>query len=308
MSTNDQTSLSQPTSVVRNTLGNGQTPHDLVRPIFDETLREYYDENSHQILPIIAEKVHQEKHIQEIQRIGHTITAVETPKAATRVLAPEKQKLLSRNIVTKENPHEERKHCQKVKASQVDIESQNQRSKSKSFRTTCPNHRETARSQKKAKPQEGKLPNQQRTKRKQDRFTILTKTPKEILALEKWKFKPHQPMTTSVEKRNTRKFCEFHGEVWHTIEECMHLKRKIKEMVKEKKLSHLIKELKCQKPNDPYNNTTGGVQRRNNMAEGADIIAGENRKAKGKENSGHATHGLQNAKVPSDKKNGHIAK
>nr|GEW82737.1 hypothetical protein [Tanacetum cinerariifolium] len=104
--------------------------------------------------------------------------------------------------------------------------------------------RETARSRTKAKPQEGKLPNQQRTKRKQDRFTLVTNTPKEILALEKWKFKPHQPMTTSVEKRNTRKFSEFHGEVGHTIEECMHLKRKIKEMDKAEKLSHLIKELK----------------------------------------------------------------
>ncbi|GJR11905.1 reverse transcriptase domain-containing protein [Tanacetum coccineum] len=46
------------------------------------------------------------------------------------------------------------------------------------------------------------------------------------------------------EKRNASKFCEFHGEVGHTTDECMHLKRQIEEMLKAGKLSHLIKELK----------------------------------------------------------------
>nr|GEW42197.1 hypothetical protein [Tanacetum cinerariifolium] len=75
-------------------------------------------------------------------------------------------------------------------------------------------------------------------------FTLLTKTPREILALDKGKFKPPSPMTTPVEKRNASKFCEFHGEVGHTTDECMHLKRQIEEMLKDGKLSHLIKELK----------------------------------------------------------------
>ncbi|GJR80493.1 reverse transcriptase domain-containing protein [Tanacetum coccineum] len=90
----------------------------------------------------------------------------------------------------------------------------------------------------------GGFRNQQRPERKQDRFTLLTKTPKEILALDKGKFKPPPPMTTPVEKRNASKFCEFHGEVGHTTDECMHLKRQIEEMLKAGKLSHLIKELK----------------------------------------------------------------
>ncbi|GJX78433.1 reverse transcriptase domain-containing protein [Tanacetum coccineum] len=90
----------------------------------------------------------------------------------------------------------------------------------------------------------GSFRNQQRSERKQDIFTLLTKTPKEILALDKGKFKPPPPMTTSVEKRNASKFCEFHGEVGHTTDECMHLKRQIKEMLKAGKLSHLIKDLK----------------------------------------------------------------
>ncbi|GJV43803.1 reverse transcriptase domain-containing protein [Tanacetum coccineum] len=58
----------------------------------------------------------------------------------------------------------------------------------------------------------GGFRNQQRSERKQDRFTLLTKTPKEILALDNGKSKPPTPMTTPVEKRNASKFCEFHGE------------------------------------------------------------------------------------------------
>ncbi|GJV93742.1 hypothetical protein Tco_1541555 [Tanacetum coccineum] len=65
MSTNEQTPLSQPTSVVRNTLGKEPVLQDPGRSISDEALREYCDRNYHQILPIIAEKVHQEKVQQE---------------------------------------------------------------------------------------------------------------------------------------------------------------------------------------------------------------------------------------------------
>ncbi|GJR95723.1 hypothetical protein Tco_0267897 [Tanacetum coccineum] len=88
----------------------------------------------------------------------------------------------------------------------------------------------------------GDLRNQQRSERRRDKFTLLNKSPKEILALDKGKFKTPPPMTTPVEKRNSNKFCEFHGEVGHNTDECMHLKRQIKEMIKAGMLSHLIKE------------------------------------------------------------------
>ncbi|GKB76160.1 hypothetical protein Tco_0943055 [Tanacetum coccineum] len=65
MSTNKQTPLSQPTSVVRYTLGKEPVSQVPGRPIFDEALQEYCDRNYHQILPLIAEKVHQEKVQQE---------------------------------------------------------------------------------------------------------------------------------------------------------------------------------------------------------------------------------------------------
>ncbi|GKA08147.1 hypothetical protein Tco_0687478 [Tanacetum coccineum] len=65
MNTKEQTPLSQPTSIVKNALGKEPIPQDPGRSISDEALREYYDRNYHQILQIIAEKVHQEKVQQE---------------------------------------------------------------------------------------------------------------------------------------------------------------------------------------------------------------------------------------------------
>nr|GEW76004.1 reverse transcriptase domain-containing protein [Tanacetum cinerariifolium] len=67
---------------------------------------------------------------------------------------------------------------------------------------------------------------------------------REILALDKGKFKAPPPMSTRAEKRNNNKFCEFHGEVGDNTNECMHLKRKIEELIKARKLSRVIKELK----------------------------------------------------------------
>ncbi|GKD89053.1 hypothetical protein Tco_1364560 [Tanacetum coccineum] len=65
MSTNEQTPFSQPTPAVRDMLGKEQVPQDLGRLASDAALREYCDRNYHQLLPIIAEKVHQEKVQQE---------------------------------------------------------------------------------------------------------------------------------------------------------------------------------------------------------------------------------------------------
>ncbi|GJU98510.1 reverse transcriptase domain-containing protein [Tanacetum coccineum] len=80
--------------------------------------------------------------------------------------------------------------------------------------------------------------------KRSDRFSLLTKTPKEILALEKGIFKTPPSMITPVEKRNANKFCEFYGEVVHNTDECNHLRKQIEDMLKAGKLSHLIKELK----------------------------------------------------------------
>nr|GFA37484.1 reverse transcriptase domain-containing protein [Tanacetum cinerariifolium] len=52
-----------PTSAVRSTLGkrNEQTPKNPNRPASDAALREYCDKHYHQLLLLIAERVHQGK-------------------------------------------------------------------------------------------------------------------------------------------------------------------------------------------------------------------------------------------------------
>nr|GEW35090.1 reverse transcriptase domain-containing protein [Tanacetum cinerariifolium] len=77
-----------------------------------------------------------------------------------------------------------------------------------------------------------------------NRFIPLTRTPKEILAAKANKFQPPPPMVTPVEKRNSNKFCDFHNEKGHNTDECMQLKKQIKELVRARKPSHLIKEIK----------------------------------------------------------------
>ncbi|GKA18736.1 reverse transcriptase domain-containing protein, partial [Tanacetum coccineum] len=86
--------------------------------------------------------------------------------------------------------------------------------------------------------------NKQRPDRKPDRFSLLTKTPKEIFALEKGKFKAPPPMVTLAEKRDPNKYCEFHSDTGHNTDECMQLRKQIDEMIKAKKLSQIIRELK----------------------------------------------------------------
>nr|GEW68147.1 reverse transcriptase domain-containing protein [Tanacetum cinerariifolium] len=77
-----------------------------------------------------------------------------------------------------------------------------------------------------------------------NRFTPLTRTPKEILATEASKFQPPPPMVTPVEKRSSNKFCDFHNDKGHSTDECIRLKKQIEELVRAGKLSHLIKEIK----------------------------------------------------------------
>ncbi|GKE00843.1 hypothetical protein Tco_1388826 [Tanacetum coccineum] len=84
---------------------------------------------------------------------------------------------------------------------------------------------------------------QPREGRGSSRFTPLTRTPKEILAAKAGKFKPPPPMVTLVEKRSS-KFCDFHNDKRHSTDECMQLKKQIEELVRARKLSHLIKEIK----------------------------------------------------------------
>ncbi|GJT11168.1 reverse transcriptase domain-containing protein [Tanacetum coccineum] len=101
--------------------------------------------------------------------------------------------------------------------------------------------------------------NKQRPDRKPDRFSLLTKTPKEIFALEKGKFKAPPPMVNPVEKRDPSKYCEFHSDTGHNTNECMQLRKQIDEMIKAGKLSQFIKELKQNdKPKAPKKGEASG--------------------------------------------------
>ncbi|GJR66809.1 reverse transcriptase domain-containing protein [Tanacetum coccineum] len=86
--------------------------------------------------------------------------------------------------------------------------------------------------------------NQPRDGQGLSKFTPLNRTPKEIFVAESEKFKPPPPMVTPADKRSSNKFCEFHNDKGHSTDECMQLKKQIKELVKTGKLSHFIKEIR----------------------------------------------------------------
>nr|GFC37484.1 reverse transcriptase domain-containing protein [Tanacetum cinerariifolium] len=103
---------------------------------------------------------------------------------------------------------------------------------------------ETARSRAEAKLQERRIPKPTNTITKARQIHSPHKDTKRDHGFRQSKFQTSSAITTLIEKRNASKFCEFHREVGHTTDECMHLKRQIKEMLKSGKLSHLIKELR----------------------------------------------------------------
>ncbi|GJU96909.1 reverse transcriptase domain-containing protein [Tanacetum coccineum] len=218
------TLISQPTSAVQNTVGRekGPTPQNRGWPASDAALREYCDKNYNQLLPIIAEKFNKEKERNE--KLKEALSESEDSGGGH---------WKSRSKKKKPNREED-----DLSQPWGEVAASNHERK-KSF----PPWKQQEGNQKQ-NFKKGGFRSQQRPERKQDRFTLLTKTHKEIFALDKGKFKAPPPMTTPVEKQNHTKFCKFHGEVGHNTDECMHLKKQIEEMLKAGKLSHLIKELK----------------------------------------------------------------
>nr|GEZ46790.1 reverse transcriptase domain-containing protein [Tanacetum cinerariifolium] len=119
-------------------------------------------------------------------------------------------------------------------------------------------------------------------------------------------FKTPPPITTPVEKINKNKFCEFHKEVGHNTDECMHLKRQIKELIKAGKLSHVIKELKQDNRKDQPKAANKGKASWKDTA--MVILMVQPWKAWSKENSSSPVNGSWNVKVPRPGRNTHIVK
>ncbi|GJT42823.1 hypothetical protein Tco_0951538 [Tanacetum coccineum] len=138
--------------------------------------------------------------------------------------------------------------------------------------------------------------NKQRSDRKPDRFSLLTKTPKEIFTLEKGKFKAPPPMVTPAEKRDPNKYCELYVDTGHSTDECMHwdsYKREIDHVRRALRTPDIrgqrsvlrgsIRTLLCQalakkkKPDDPSYHITHRIQWRNHLAARPDIPTSKDR-------------------------------
>nr|GEU77662.1 hypothetical protein [Tanacetum cinerariifolium] len=150
-------------------------------PASDAALWEYCDRNYHKLLPIIAEKVHQENVQQEKfkavkARLNFEEASQHSESGTPSRMKDLKKRLRSRRVCSMSGSPEPRR-----------------------------DHFESSR-------KKGRLLEQAEAETK----AILAL---EIWALYKGKFKPPPPMTTPVEKRNASKFCEFPGEVGHTIDE-----------------------------------------------------------------------------------------
>ncbi|GKB31339.1 hypothetical protein Tco_0870740 [Tanacetum coccineum] len=81
---------------------------------------------------------------------------------------------------------------------------------------------------------------------RRDNFKSLSKSPREILAIEKVARSFEQPplMLGSKRSRDMSKFCYFHEDHGHNTNDCRQLKSQIEEAVRSGQLSHLVKGIK----------------------------------------------------------------
>ncbi|GJV38270.1 hypothetical protein Tco_1410747 [Tanacetum coccineum] len=79
---------------------------------------------------------------------------------------------------------------------------------------------------------------------RKDTFTPLTKTLKEILAMESISFPEPLPLIGTPEKQNLNKFCNYHGDRGYNTNDCYQLKKQIEEAMASKKLAHLVKDIR----------------------------------------------------------------
>ncbi|GJT93724.1 hypothetical protein Tco_1082569 [Tanacetum coccineum] len=104
-----------------------------------------------------------------------------------------------------------------------------------------------------------------------DTFTPLTKTSKEILAMESVSFPEPPPLIGTPKKQSLNKFCDYLGDRGHNTNNCYQLKKQIEEVVASGKLAHLVKDIR-------RTNQRNGSQGRYNVKVINMIRKGGNRK------------------------------
>ena len=77
-------------------------------------------------------------------------------------------------------------------------------------------------------------------RRGNDKYTPLTKTPREIFATEGANFPKPPPMRTPEGQRQGTGYCEYHGQKGHTTNECVQLRQLIGLV----RMDHLVKNIK----------------------------------------------------------------
>ncbi|GKC22563.1 reverse transcriptase domain-containing protein, partial [Tanacetum coccineum] len=307
MSNHEQSAPSQPTSVVRNTVGRGKepTPQDRGGPASDAALWEYCDKNYNQLLPIIPEKFNKEKEKNEkLKEYTDALSESEDSggghwksRSKKKKLSKEEDDLSQPWVCEEVDPFTPRIRYFDLPKTRMPshIKTYDERSARVWFDDLPPESIDSYDDLKKAflenylqqkkcikdpielhniKQQDGEstedfvrrykleikdvkgapecmrisgfvheITNPKLIKRLHDK---IPKTIDEMMRVTTsfLRGEAPPPMTTPVEKRNHAKFYEFHGEVGHTTDECMHLKKQIEEMLKAGKLSHLIKEIK----------------------------------------------------------------
>ncbi|GJY57702.1 reverse transcriptase domain-containing protein [Tanacetum coccineum] len=165
----------------------------------------------------------------------------------------------SRRQLYHNSPHAGRKRCQKLKAVQEDIGRQDQKSKGRALRMTIyPNHG-YARKLIRSHPASAIL-----ISRKGPVCQVTSKRMTELDGRTSFSgnFQICVFLKITSPNENFQLVDEFLkpiiGEVWHNTDECMHLKRQIEELLKNGKLSHVIKELKQNSGKDqPKTNKKG---------------------------------------------------
>ncbi|GJZ79495.1 hypothetical protein Tco_0644332 [Tanacetum coccineum] len=121
-------------------------------------------------------------------------------------------------------------------------------------------------------------------------------------------------MVTPAEKRDPKKYCEFHADTGHNTDECMQLRKQIYEMIKsgeedgtegpmiiETEIGGHLAPARNKKPDDPNYHVTHRIQWRNHLADRSDIPTSKDRH---KKDPCRTIYNTRNVKIPGKRRNG----